>query len=37
MLPYTYHPLVAKYCISKKVNLVTASYQSLAMKELQKW
>ncbi|KAF4081396.1 hypothetical protein AMELA_G00160900 [Ameiurus melas] len=36
MLPYTYHPLVAKYCISKKVNLVTASYQSPAMKELQK-
>ncbi|XP_060770752.1 alpha-aminoadipic semialdehyde synthase, mitochondrial [Neoarius graeffei] len=36
MLPSTYHPLVAKYCISKKVNLVTASYESPAMKELQK-
>ncbi|MCJ8735980.1 hypothetical protein PDJAM_G00253660 [Pangasius djambal] len=36
MLPYNYHPLVAKYCISKNVNLVTASYQCAAMKELQK-
>ncbi|XP_053334917.1 alpha-aminoadipic semialdehyde synthase, mitochondrial [Clarias gariepinus] len=36
MLPYNFHPLIAKYCISKKVNLVTASYQSPAMKELQK-
>ncbi|KAI5100435.1 alpha-aminoadipic semialdehyde synthase, mitochondrial, partial [Silurus meridionalis] len=36
MLPYNYHPLIAKYCISKKVNLVTASYLSPAMKELQK-
>ncbi|XP_028813260.1 alpha-aminoadipic semialdehyde synthase, mitochondrial isoform X2 [Denticeps clupeoides] len=36
MLPYGYHPMVAKHCISKKVNLVTASYLSPAMKELQK-
>ncbi|KAK3526193.1 hypothetical protein QTP70_017749 [Hemibagrus guttatus] len=36
MLPYNYHPLVAKFCINKKVNLVTASYLSPAMKELQK-
>ncbi|XP_042563399.1 alpha-aminoadipic semialdehyde synthase, mitochondrial isoform X2 [Clupea harengus] len=36
MLPYGFHPLVAKHCIKKKVNLVTASYLSPAMKELQK-
>ncbi|XP_041964997.1 alpha-aminoadipic semialdehyde synthase, mitochondrial [Alosa sapidissima] len=36
MLPYGYHPVVAKHCIHKKVNLVTASYLSPAMKELQK-
>uniref|UniRef100_H2UYE1 Aminoadipate-semialdehyde synthase n=1 Tax=Takifugu rubripes TaxID=31033 RepID=H2UYE1_TAKRU len=35
MLPHSFHPLVAKHCISRKVNLVTASYQSPAMKELQ--
>lgn len=35
MLPYGYHPLVAKHCIKTKVNLVTASYLSPAMKELQ--
>lgn len=35
LLPYRYHPLVAKHCINKKVNMVTASYLSPAMKELQ--
>ncbi|XP_053741901.1 alpha-aminoadipic semialdehyde synthase, mitochondrial [Synchiropus splendidus] len=35
MLPYTLHPLIAKHCISRKVNMVTASYLSPAMKELQ--
>uniref|UniRef100_A0AAR2LIP3 Alpha-aminoadipic semialdehyde synthase, mitochondrial n=1 Tax=Pygocentrus nattereri TaxID=42514 RepID=A0AAR2LIP3_PYGNA len=35
MLPYIYHPLVAKHCITKKVNMVTASYLSPAMKELE--
>ncbi|KAL7867887.1 hypothetical protein SRHO_G00092710 [Serrasalmus rhombeus] len=35
MLPYNYHPLVAKHCITKKVNMVTASYLSPAMKELE--
>lgn len=34
MLPYTFHPLIAKHCIKRKVNLVTASYLSPAMKEL---
>uniref|UniRef100_A0A7N8WTS4 Aminoadipate-semialdehyde synthase n=1 Tax=Mastacembelus armatus TaxID=205130 RepID=A0A7N8WTS4_9TELE len=35
LLPYAFHPLVAKHCIKMKVNLVTASYLSPAMKELQ--
>ncbi|TNN41235.1 Alpha-aminoadipic semialdehyde synthase, mitochondrial [Liparis tanakae] len=35
MLPYTLHPLIAKHCIHRKVNMVTASYLSPAMKELQ--
>ncbi|XP_072856648.2 alpha-aminoadipic semialdehyde synthase, mitochondrial [Pogona vitticeps] len=35
LLPYAYHPLVAKKCIERKVNLVTASYLTPAMKELQ--
>ncbi|XP_048825797.1 alpha-aminoadipic semialdehyde synthase, mitochondrial isoform X1 [Brienomyrus brachyistius] len=35
LLPYAHHPLVAKHCISKKVNMVTASYLSPAMKDLQ--
>uniref|UniRef100_A0A3B5B1N5 Aminoadipate-semialdehyde synthase n=1 Tax=Stegastes partitus TaxID=144197 RepID=A0A3B5B1N5_9TELE len=35
MLPYAFHPLVAKHCIKRKVNMVTASYLSPAMKELQ--
>ncbi|KAM9753870.1 alpha-aminoadipic semialdehyde synthase, mitochondrial isoform 2-T2 [Menidia menidia] len=35
MLPYSFHPLVAQNCIKRKVNMVTASYLSPAMKELQ--
>ncbi|XP_035280713.1 alpha-aminoadipic semialdehyde synthase, mitochondrial isoform X1 [Anguilla anguilla] len=35
LLPYAFHPMVAKHCISQKVNLVTASYLSPAMRELQ--
>uniref|UniRef100_A0A3B3TXY5 Aminoadipate-semialdehyde synthase n=1 Tax=Poecilia latipinna TaxID=48699 RepID=A0A3B3TXY5_9TELE len=35
MLPYSFHPIVAKHCIRRKVNMVTASYLSPAMKELQ--
>eukprot|EP00076_Gallus_gallus_P044234 XP_025009772.1 alpha-aminoadipic semialdehyde synthase, mitochondrial isoform X2 [Gallus gallus] len=35
LLPYSVHPLVAKKCINNKVNLVTASYLTPAMKELQ--
>ncbi|XP_070686971.1 alpha-aminoadipic semialdehyde synthase, mitochondrial [Pempheris klunzingeri] len=35
MLPYSFHPLIAKHCIKQKVNMVTASYLSPAMKELQ--
>ncbi|XP_047452984.1 alpha-aminoadipic semialdehyde synthase, mitochondrial isoform X2 [Mugil cephalus] len=35
LLPYSFHPLIAKQCIKRKVNMVTASYLSPAMKELQ--
>ncbi|XP_036374134.1 alpha-aminoadipic semialdehyde synthase, mitochondrial [Megalops cyprinoides] len=35
LLPYAFHPMIAKHCIGKKVNMVTASYLSPAMKELQ--
>ncbi|XP_032867386.1 alpha-aminoadipic semialdehyde synthase, mitochondrial isoform X3 [Tyto alba] len=35
LLPYSAHPLVAKKCIDNKVNLVTASYLTPAMKGLQ--
>uniref|UniRef100_A0A3Q4BTD7 Alpha-aminoadipic semialdehyde synthase, mitochondrial n=1 Tax=Mola mola TaxID=94237 RepID=A0A3Q4BTD7_MOLML len=35
MLPYTFHPLVAKRCIKRKVNMVTASYLSPEMRALQ--
>ncbi|KAM9568024.1 alpha-aminoadipic semialdehyde synthase, mitochondrial-like [Salvelinus alpinus] len=35
MLPYGYHPVIAKHCITKKVNMVTASYPSPVMKDLQ--
>lgn len=34
VLPYSFHPLIAKHCIKRKVNMVTASYLSPAMKEL---
>ncbi|XP_077600335.1 alpha-aminoadipic semialdehyde synthase, mitochondrial-like [Stigmatopora nigra] len=34
LLPYGLHPQVAKHCIEKKVNMVTASYLSPAMKDL---
>uniref|UniRef100_U3K5Q9 Alpha-aminoadipic semialdehyde synthase, mitochondrial n=2 Tax=Ficedula albicollis TaxID=59894 RepID=U3K5Q9_FICAL len=35
LLPYSVHPFVAKKCIDNKVNMVTASYLTPAMKELQ--
>ncbi|KAM4748119.1 alpha-aminoadipic semialdehyde synthase, mitochondrial [Rhinophrynus dorsalis] len=35
LLPYSVHPLVAKKCIKNKVHLVTASYLTPSMKELQ--
>ncbi|XP_030588201.1 alpha-aminoadipic semialdehyde synthase, mitochondrial isoform X2 [Archocentrus centrarchus] len=35
MLPYSFHPLIAKHCIKRRVNMVTASYLSPAMKALQ--
>nr|XP_028601694.1 alpha-aminoadipic semialdehyde synthase, mitochondrial [Podarcis muralis] len=35
LLPYAFHPVVAKKCIDNKVNMVTASYLTPAMKELQ--
>ncbi|KAM4039169.1 alpha-aminoadipic semialdehyde synthase, mitochondrial [Anomaloglossus baeobatrachus] len=35
LLPYSVHPLVAKKCIKNKVNLVTASYLTPSMRELQ--
>uniref|UniRef100_A0A6Q2WXK5 Aminoadipate-semialdehyde synthase n=1 Tax=Esox lucius TaxID=8010 RepID=A0A6Q2WXK5_ESOLU len=34
MLPYSYHPVIAKQCINQKVNLITASYLSPEMKDL---
>ncbi|XP_069085998.1 alpha-aminoadipic semialdehyde synthase, mitochondrial [Pleurodeles waltl] len=36
LLPYAAHPFVAKKCINNKVNLVTASYLTPAMKDLHK-
>lgn len=36
LLPYTLHPLVAKHCIQRKKNMVTASYLSPDMKDLEK-
>ncbi|KAG8524529.1 Alpha-aminoadipic semialdehyde synthase, mitochondrial, partial [Galemys pyrenaicus] len=36
LLPYVLHPLVAKACIANKVNMVTASYITPALKELEK-
>jgi len=34
MVPYTFHPKVAKYCIDYKKNMVTTSYVSEVMKNL---
>ncbi|XP_076056603.1 lysine ketoglutarate reductase/saccharopine dehydrogenase isoform X2 [Oratosquilla oratoria] len=34
LLPYSLHPIVAKECINHKVNMVTASYCTPAMREL---
>ncbi|MCK5147819.1 saccharopine dehydrogenase NADP-binding domain-containing protein [bacterium] len=34
LVPYTYHPIVAKICIAEKKNMVTASYVSPAMKDM---
>lgn len=34
MLPFVYHPTVAKFCIELKKDMVTASYVSEAMQEL---
>ncbi|MBI9073319.1 MAG: saccharopine dehydrogenase NADP-binding domain-containing protein [Melioribacteraceae bacterium] len=36
LLPYTFHVKIAKICIAKKKNMVTASYVSKEMKELNK-
>ncbi|XP_047619493.1 alpha-aminoadipic semialdehyde synthase, mitochondrial isoform X2 [Phacochoerus africanus] len=36
LLPYVLHPLVAKACIASKVNMITASYITPALKELEK-
>ncbi|XP_052576790.1 alpha-aminoadipic semialdehyde synthase, mitochondrial isoform X1 [Peromyscus californicus insignis] len=36
LLPYVLHPVVAKACISNRVNMITASYITPAMKELEK-
>jgi len=34
MVPYTFHPIVAKYCIDFKKHMVTTSYVSEVMKNL---
>ncbi|XP_049627047.1 alpha-aminoadipic semialdehyde synthase, mitochondrial [Suncus etruscus] len=36
LLPYVLHPIVAKACIANKVNMITASYITPPLKELQK-
>lgn len=36
LIPYTYHALVIKSAIRKKVNVVTTSYVSPSMTELEK-
>ncbi|XP_060161358.1 alpha-aminoadipic semialdehyde synthase, mitochondrial isoform X2 [Globicephala melas] len=36
LLPYVLHPLVAKACIASKVNMITASYITPVLKELEK-
>jgi saccharopine dehydrogenase-like NADP-dependent oxidoreductase len=33
LLPYTFHPVVARHCIANKKHMVTTSYVSAAMKE----
>jgi saccharopine dehydrogenase-like NADP-dependent oxidoreductase len=35
MVPYSFHPKVAKYCIAYKKNMVTTSYVSEIMKSLE--
>ncbi len=34
LVPYAYHPVIAKYCIENKKQMITTSYVSDAMKEL---
>jgi saccharopine dehydrogenase (NADP+, L-glutamate forming) len=34
LVPYTFHPVVAKHCIANKKQMVTTSYVSAAMQEL---
>jgi len=34
LVPYTFHPVVAKHCIASKKHMVTTSYVSAAMQEL---
>ncbi len=34
LVPYTFHPVVAKHCIANKKHMVTTSYVSAAMQEL---
>jgi len=34
LLPYTFHPVVARHCIANKKHMVTTSYVSAAMQEL---
>lgn len=36
LLPYSFHPKIAEKCIQYKCNMVTASYMSEALKELDK-
>ncbi len=36
MVPYSFHPTVAKYCIEFKKDMVTTSYVSQAMKDLDR-
>ena len=35
LLPYAYHPSIAQFCIKYKINMVTASYLSKQMQDLQ--
>jgi saccharopine dehydrogenase-like NADP-dependent oxidoreductase len=34
LVPYTYHPVVAKHCVAHRKHMVTTSYVSAAMQEL---